>query len=160
MLISCLEGMTSTQLQPALLKLLTLLDPNLPGVDVDLSRMPPLLLLAFDEAHLLAYPKTPKGQQPKPTAFSEMRHGLRKMIDFPVFSLFLSTMGNIHDFTPPPKDDPSKWAADEILHLYPPFTKLGFDQMLRADSLNKSSNRFDVDYVSRIGFMVRLGRPL
>jgi hypothetical protein len=119
-----------------------------------------MLLIAVDEAHSLAFPKTPKDQDPLPTAFSELRRALRQMRDFPVFALFLSTTGNIHDFTPPPKRDSSERLVDEILRLYPPFTELGFDQMLKADNLEISSDTLDIEDVSRIGFMARLGRPL
>jgi hypothetical protein len=152
--------MTSTQLLPALKHLLTLLDPNLPTADAGLSKVPPMILLAFDEAHGLNFPKTEKGELPQPTVFSEMRRALRQMIGFPVFALFLSTTGNIHDFTPPPKDDPSRRLHDLNLRLYPPFTELGFDQMVKADNLNIDSGNFTIDDVSRVGFMARFGRPL
>ena len=157
LLIVFLEG---TELRPTLFNLLSLLDPNIPVVDTGLSAMSPMLFLSFDEAHSLAYPRNIQGQLPQPTAFSEMRRAIRQMNDFPIFAYFLSTTGNIHDFTPPPDGDPSKRANERKLTLNAPFTELGFDQMLRADNLKVSNDRFDVDYVSRIGFMSRLGRPL
>jgi len=89
-----------------------------------------------------------------------MRRAIRQMIKFPVFALFLSTTGNIHDFTPPPKQDPSKRLSDEELHPFPPFTELGFDQMLKADNLKIHNETLDIDDVSRVGFMSRFGRLL
>jgi hypothetical protein len=144
---------------PTLLKLLTLLRPELSTDPRELPKAP-LLLIAFDEAHSLAYPKTPKGKPSNPTAFSEMRRAIRQMVAFPAFALFLSTTGNIHDFTPPAKDDPSNRISSETSTLYPPFTELGFDQILKAEGFNQRQEPFDVDEVSKIGFMTRLGRPM
>ncbi|KAF8806794.1 hypothetical protein BYT27DRAFT_7233606 [Phlegmacium glaucopus] len=154
------EGMTSTQLCPVLTELLRLLHPNLPNIDGGLSAMPPIVLLAFDEAHGLCFPEAKTGQPPCATVFSEMRRAIRQMIEFPLFALFLSTTGNVHDFTPPPKDDASNRLSNQQLKLFPPFTELGFDQMLKADNLKIVENIFDIDDVSRVGFMARYGRPL
>ncbi|KAF8806799.1 hypothetical protein BYT27DRAFT_6608899 [Phlegmacium glaucopus] len=154
------EGMTSTQLCPVLMELLRLLHPNLPNIDGGLSAMPPIVLLAFDEAHGLCFPEAKTGQPPCATVFSEMRRAIRQMIEFPLFALFLSTTGNVHDFTPPPKDDASNRLSNQQLKLFPPFTELGFDQMLKADNLKIVENIFDIDDVSRVGFMARYGRPL
>ena len=57
----CLEGLISTGLRPALIDLLAVLNPNLLSVDVGLSKILPMLVLAFDEAHTLSLPKTTKG---------------------------------------------------------------------------------------------------
>jgi hypothetical protein len=137
--------------------LLRFLDPNFTLED-DESKTPPLVLFAFDEAHALSYPETGKGMPASPTAFSEMRRAIRQMNPYPVFALFLSTTGKIHDFTPPPKDDPSQRLTMEQYSLIPPFTELGFDQMVKADDI-KIDNLY-IDDLSRLGYMVKFGRPL
>lgn len=152
----------SMELRGAIKKLLEYLNPNLPTVDTGLGKVPIMLFLAFDEAHSLAFPTTNiqlEGQAP-PTTFSEMRRTLRRMTDFPVFSVFLSTTGNIKDFNPPPHADPSGRVFAKRLHLIPPFIEVGFDQMLKADGLEINNGRWQIDEVSTVGFMARLGRPL
>lgn len=144
---------TFKQLHHELVKLLNLLDPT---GDCDLSKAPPILLLAFDEAHTLAYPVAPEEKPIIQTLFFVLRRVLRTLIDYPMFGLFLSTTGNMHEFIPPPERDPSARAVDEGLQLFPPFVELGFDQMLEGTDMNK----LDIEEVSTIAFMVKFGRPL
>ncbi|KAF8637024.1 hypothetical protein AX17_003093 [Amanita inopinata Kibby_2008] len=154
----------ASKFYPVLRKLLMLLDPNLPSFHDSLPEEPIMLLLAFDEAHSLAFPTTPKLEQAEEadrTTLSVMRHALRKMVDFPMFTVFLSTNPVIiRDFLPQPRDDPSGRLFELILRPVSPFTELGFDQMLKADNLEIRSDTWDIDFVSRVGFMVRFGRPL
>ena len=151
------EYITSAKLNTVLWNLLTVLDPNVP---VDPTDVAPMVFLAFDEAHGLIVPSHESGKPPSRTVFVEMRRALRVISGFPVFAFFLSTTGNIHDFTPPPKDDASGRLILKELQLLPPFTELGFDQMLSVDNIKIRPDTFTVEEVSRIGFMVRFGRPL
>jgi hypothetical protein len=93
-------------------------------------------------------------------AFSQHRRVLQGSRTFPVFALFLSTTGKIHDPTPPPKNDSSDRLRDLTLRLLSPFSTLGFDQMVNAHNLTVNSQNFGINDVSKVGFMVLFGRPL
>jgi hypothetical protein len=115
------------------------------------------VVLAIDEAHVLNDPPFVVGESPAPTRFSQFRHALRALRRLPIFSVFLSTAGKIQDFIPPRKNDPSNRIDGRRLHVPSPFTELGFDQML--GDFGDISN-YVVDDFSRVGFMVKFGRPL
>ena len=111
----------------------------------------PQIVLAFDESHALAemkYDELP--------LFFYLRRTLRALQGYPVFSLFLSTMSKISNFTPPILTDPSNRIADGTLSIIPPFTELGFDQL--ANRL--AEDKYSIEDVSTLEFMVRFGRPL
>src|ERR1700748_3033955 len=63
----------------------------------------PLVILAFDESHVLT--DTPKHSEW--TLFSEFRRALRVIVDLQIFSLFLSTAGRLHLFSTKRISDPS-----------------------------------------------------
>ena len=89
------------ELRPAAIELIRTLAPNMNLTSEVLSLEDPLVVLAYDEAHALAIPEAAEGDDPTPTAFSEHRHVLRMLRKIPIFALFLSTIGKIHDLTPP-----------------------------------------------------------
>jgi hypothetical protein len=143
------------ELRPAAIELIHLLRPNLNLTGEVLSKEDPLIILAYDEAHCLITPDAV--QSDCPTAFSEHQRVLEMLRKYPIFALFLSTTGKLCDVTPPPKPNrPSR----ETLRLVPPFSELGFDQMLKAHDLVIKDRRFGIDEVSKIGFMAQFGRPL
>lgn len=63
----------------------------------------PLVILAFDEAHVLT--DIPPNKPWK--LFSELRRILRQISMHPIFSLFLSTAGRFNLFSPVTRSDPS-----------------------------------------------------
>jgi hypothetical protein len=117
----------------------------------------PQVVLAIDEAHVLSDPSPVAGGPPAPTRFSQFQRALRTLRHLPIFTVFLSTAGKIQDFTPPPNKDPSNRIDGTQLHAPSPFTELGFDQMLGSF---KDISRYSIDDVSKVGFMVKFGRPL
>ena len=127
-----------------------------PGLeDVDKKMHPPLVILAFDEAHVLSAVKhqSDTGYFSK---FSELRRALRALNELPIFSVFLSTNGSIQNITPRAELDTSCRVQKSELVLLPPFTELGFDQMVGQIS----DGALTIEDVSTTSFMVRFGRPL
>ena len=115
-----------------------------------------MVIIAFDESHVLSDVKhnRPDGTWSK---FSELRRGLRVLNPYPVFSVFLSTTGKTNDFTPAPHEDKSKRLEERTLVLLPPFTELGFDQMVQS---RISDGSVTIDEVSTVEYMAMCGRPL
>ncbi|KIL63609.1 hypothetical protein M378DRAFT_164281 [Amanita muscaria Koide BX008] len=133
----------------AALDLLKCLNPELEAAEIKtLKTIPPLVILAFEEAHVLLVEKHQSdiGYFSK---FSELRRALRAVNELPIFSVFLSTSGKIQNITPHAEDDGSG-------RLLPPFIELGFDQMVGQIS----DGALTIETVSNIKFMVRFGRPL
>jgi len=150
-----LETGEEAQLLGAARALLGVLAPNL-DVRSNISKLPPMVIIAFDEAHVLTDTKHNPldGTWSK---FSELRRGIRVLNPYPFFSLFLSTTGKIQDFTPPPHKDGSKRLERRALVLLPPFTELGFDQMVQSRISDGSAT---IDEVSTVEYMAMFGRPL
>lgn len=120
-----------------------------------MKKLPPLVVLAFDEAHILSVKKHQfdTGYFSK---FSELRRALRALNELPIFSVFLSTTGSIQSITPPAEFDDSGRVQKSDLVLLPPFTELGFDQMAKEIS----DGALTIEEVSTVTFMVHFGRPL
>ena len=107
----------------------------------DLER--PVIILAFDEAHSLM--KSPGSW----SDLSAMRHVLRTLKMFPLFSFFLSTTGKISQFTS--QEDPSARISHYSLKLVHPFTELGFDMLATKVFLDGS---WDLEHVTSDQHMV------
>jgi hypothetical protein len=110
--------------------------------------------LAFDEAHTLtARVVTDSGTWPN---FSALRHVLRALHRFSLFSLVLSMTGKISQFTSAPDEDVSKRILAGELFLIQPFTDLGFDTLAEKISVA------DLNLAAFIGdsHIVHIGRPL
>ncbi|KAM6495554.1 hypothetical protein JOM56_008260 [Amanita muscaria] len=135
------------------LDLLKCLNPELKEEHID--TIPPLVVLTFDEAHVLSVEKHQSGIGYF-SKFSELRRALRALKDLPIFSVFLSTSGKIQNITPRAEDDGSGRVQKSKLVLLPPFIELGFDQMVGRIS----DSALTIETVSNIKFMVRFGRPL
>jgi hypothetical protein len=89
--------------------------------------------------------------------FNELRHVLRSLNRFPIFSLFCSTTGKISLFTPAPGYDKSKRVLLRQLILIEPFTELPFDALAEKVQLSK---KLKLEQVTRDAHIVRLGRPM
>jgi hypothetical protein len=148
-IIQCAEH----DLRRTALHLLTILNPDIEVADMKM--LSPLVILAFDEAHVLSVEKHQfdTGHFSK---FSELRRALRALNDLPIFSVFLSTSGKIQNITSRAESDGSGRVQKSELVLLPPFTGLGFDQMVRKIS----DGNLTIEEVSSVKFMVRFGRPL
>jgi len=86
----------------------------------------------------------------------KLRHVLRGLHRFSLFSLFLSTTGKISQFTSAPDEDVSKRILAGELFLIQPFTDLGFDTLAEKISVA------DLNLAAFIGdsHIVHIGRPL
>jgi hypothetical protein len=115
----------------------------------------PLLVLAFDEAHMLTERKTVETRHW--SNFNELRHALRALHRFSCFTLFMSTTGKISQFTSAPEEDDSLRLFIRQLILIQPFTDVGFDTLAQKVSL---AGDWDLDRVTTNSHMAHLGRPL
>jgi hypothetical protein len=135
------------------LDLIEFLSPGLEGVER--RTHPPLVILAFDEAHVLSAKKH-QSNTGYFSKFSELQCALRALNKLPIFSVFLSTNGSIQNITLWAGLDSSCRVQKSELVLLPPFTELGFDQMVGQIS----DGALTIEDVSATSFMVRFGRPL
>jgi hypothetical protein len=111
-----------------------------------------LVILAFDESQILT--DNPKDQDW--TLFSELRRSLREIVDLPIFSLYLSTAGSFHLFSPDIKSDPSSRVTKAALSPLDPISEISFDDLafpLQPDTVS-------LDRVVQMDWMSHLGRPL
>ena len=115
----------------------------------------PLVILAFDEAHTLT--DREGNREAAWSNFSELRHVLRALHRFPLFSLFLSTTGKISQFTSAKDEDVSRRVILGQLALIQPFTDLGFDTLAKPISLEED---WDLESVTTDSHIAHLGRPL
>lgn len=112
----------------------------------------PLVVLAFDEAHNLTEVPDNRGW----SMYSELRRCLQQLLDFPIFTLFLSTAGKFHLFSPQRPKDPSSRVVLGHKRVLPPITETGFDQL----ALRAIENQTTLDQVVGHEWICRLGRPL
>lgn len=114
-----------------------------------------LIVLAVDDAHKLA---TPRGSGHAAWSnFTELRRALRAIIDSPLFTLFLSTTGEVERFLPSPSHDPSGRIEQGLLAVNPPFVDLGLDHLAKYVSFQ---NIVKLSEVTSIGHIAHYGRPL
>jgi hypothetical protein len=127
------------------------IDPQ--GVlDPDEGSRWPLVILAFDESHILT--DNPKNRSW--TLFSELRRTLREIVDRPIFSLFLSTAGSFHLFSPEIKSDHSSRVTNAVLRPLDPISEISFDDLAFA----AQEGTVSLDRVVQMEWMSHLGRPL
>jgi hypothetical protein len=112
----------------------------------------PLVILAFDESHILTeFPKCCGW-----TLFSELRRTLQVIVKQPIFSLFLATAGSFHVLSPEITSHSSNRVVNEFLRPLDPITEISFDDIAyRAEENTVSLSRVvTTDWISH------LGRPL
>ncbi|KAK2463741.1 hypothetical protein APHAL10511_004234 [Amanita phalloides] len=107
----------------------------------------PLVILAFDEASILAGPNELWSH------FSELRRVLHALISQPLFSLFLTTTGNVDALVPSSQRDLSGRIQSQVLSASRPFTEVGFDHFA-------FKNQFDLRVVAGDKHISHFGRPL
>jgi hypothetical protein len=116
----------------------------------------PLVILCFDEAHLLAdLPQHPPSQHLDWTLFSELRRVLREVVDMPMFSLFLSTAGRPNFFSSEMQSDPSRVTHLDRYTLHP-ISEISFDDL--AYPAQECS--VTLDRVVELDWISHIGRPL
>ena len=112
----------------------------------------PLVVLAFDEAHVL----TSSPGDAAWNLFIELRRTLRATVDDPIFSLFLTTAGRFQLFSPDIRSDPSNRVVNDNLPTLHPITEISFDTLAHSAKENVVS----LYQVTQTDWIARLGRPL
>ncbi|KAF8492187.1 hypothetical protein F5888DRAFT_1619276, partial [Russula emetica] len=131
-------------------------DPrNLLDRDVERPRRP-LVIFAFDEAHIFTDHPPIVNRVTKWNLFSELRRILRQTSDQAIFSLFLSTAGRFNLFSPEISSDPSMRIQDSILSTLDPITEISYDDL----AYDAPEYKIMLDQVVEVDWMCHLGRPL
>lgn len=112
----------------------------------------PLVILAFDEAHVL----TEFVNKRSWSIYSELRRCLVHLSTLPIFTLFLSTAGKFRLFSPKKESETSARVAQGRKLTLPPITETGFDQF----AWHAEEDVTKLDDVVTDEWICRLGRPL
>ena len=112
----------------------------------------PLVVFAFDEAHILTDNPPDKDW----SLFLELRRILRQIHNLPIFSLFLSTAGRFNLFSPAIRSDPSNRVRDTSSRPLDPIPEISFDDIAYL-ALEDSVT---LDRVVEMDWISHLGRPL
>ncbi len=114
----------------------------------------PSVVLSFDEPHAL----TDGAKEGEWSLFSELRRVLQRLDSDgnSIFSLFLSTAGNVRFLSPDVKTDPSSRIVNERLRPFHPITEISFDCLARP----AMEYTVTLDQVVQIDWITHLGRPL
>ena len=132
------------------------IDPgNLLDRDRDMPRRP-LVILAFDEAHILTDNPPISNRTTRWTLFSELRRILQQTSEDPIFSLFLSTAGRFNLFSPEISSDPSRRIQNFSLSTLDPITEISFDDL----AYDAPEYTVMLKEVVEMDWMCHLGRPL
>jgi hypothetical protein len=108
-----------------------------------------LVILAFDEARTLA---GPHNDEPW-SHFSELRRVLRALNRQPLFSLFLTTTGNVDALIPSSRNDLSSRIQSQVFSATRPFAEVGFDHFA-------FKHKFKLEAVTSDQHISHFGRPL
>ncbi len=114
----------------------------------------PLVVLAFDEAHVLT--DNPQDTGKGWNLFLELRRILRQIQNLPIFSLFLSTAGRFNQFSPEIRSDPSARAREPDNRSLDPISEVSFDDI----AYPALKDTVMIDRVVEIDWISHLGRPL
>jgi hypothetical protein len=88
--------------------------------------------------------------------FSELRRVLREIIDHPIFSLFLSTAGRFHLFSPEIRSNHSNRITNHELTPLHPISEICFDEI----AYPAKEYTVSLDRVVKTDWISHLGRPL
>ncbi|KAF8264914.1 hypothetical protein EI94DRAFT_1805150 [Lactarius quietus] len=111
----------------------------------------PLVILAFDEGHILAHIVAEQG-----SLFIDIRSALRIFVELPIFTLFLSTAAKSRLFSPTTESDLSLQVEKDVLKLLPPISEVAFDNL----ALPALENTVTLKEVTEDRWLSHLGRPL
>lgn len=123
--------------------------------DVEQSRRP-LVIFAFDEAHVLTDNPPTKSRGTNWNLFSELRRFLRQTSDYAIFPLFLSTASRFNLFSPEISSDPSRRIQENTLSTLDPITEISFDDL----AYHAPEYKIMLEHVVETNWMCHLGRPL
>ena len=116
----------------------------------------PLVIFAFDEAHVLTDNPPMMNRPDRWTLFSELRRVLRHTSNRAIFSLFLSTAKRFNLFSPEIRSDPSARIQNSSLTPLDPITEISFDNL----AYDAPEGQIMLNRVVGMDWMCHLGRPL
>ena len=139
------------KIEDAAEKLCRFIDPH-KALDVGEGPRWPLVILAFDESHIL----TEFPEHCDWTLFSELCCMLQVIGNRPIFSLFLSIVGSLVQNSPEIKSDPSSRVVNHNLRPLEPITEICFDDI----AYPAQEGRVSLSEVITTDWISHLGRPL
>ena len=112
----------------------------------------------FDEAHMLTTDVSKanvlwQGKDLYDCLLSHLNH----FVEYPVFSIFLSTNSSLSDLAPPTREAKSSRARNALDHVQAPITETPFDC---SPTLYVVPNTLKWQDVCKIEFMAQFGRPM
>jgi len=123
-------------------------------LDPDNKHDGPHVVICWDESQSLT--EYPVGE--RWSIYSELRRALRAILDTSFISIFLSTAGKFHNFSPSPEYEPSARLMTHVLEMPPPITMVGFDEF--AEKVDFIKQTWSIDRIASTHHMVHLGRAL
>ncbi|KAF8637023.1 hypothetical protein AX17_003092 [Amanita inopinata Kibby_2008] len=143
--------------------LIHFLEPEFTGWSTEKrTKCAPKLVLSFDEAHILVENRNDANLTLSDAnawvEYDVLRRTLHAVRYLPIFSLFLSTSSKICNFIPAPPQGRVTALMPDNLSLLPPFTELGFEQLIASSPLEEYS--VTISNVTTDKFMSKFGRPL
>ena len=115
---------------------------------------PPHVVLCWDESHSLIEPVPNEAW----TIFSELRRALRTIRELSIISVFLSTAGKFHSFSPSPESDPSMRLMTRKLTMLPPITEVSSN--LFAEKVDCIKEDWTLERIAPMHQIVHLRRAL
>ncbi|KDN34681.1 hypothetical protein RSAG8_12230, partial [Rhizoctonia solani AG-8 WAC10335] len=114
----------------------------------------------FDDAHaLMRSPQNPIEKVHECSQYQNLGTVLTKLVDYPVFFIFLSADSRLEDFAPTYDSHPHP--SDRVIdgaQLIPPFTELPFD--IYEESLLENVGSLTLENMCKTDAIVGFGRPL
>ena len=111
------------------------------------------MVLCWDESHCLVEPV----RGAKWSRFSQLRRVLRTLLNVSFVSIFLSTAGKFHYFSPSPATEMSTRLQHGAYRLPPPITEVGFDQF--AEKV-EAVQEWSLERLASTHYIAHLGRAL
>ena len=116
----------------------------------------PHVVICWDESHCLVERRPGANQQWN--TFSELRRALRTLRDSSFISIFLSTAGKFHDFSPSRTNEASERLQRDEFKMLPPITEVNFD--LFAEKVDCIGEEWSLARIASTHQIVHLGRAL
>ena len=123
-------------------------------LDPENKHVGPHVVICWDESHSLT--EYPVGE--RWSIYSELQRALRAILDSSFISIFLSTAGKFHNFSPSPEYDPCARSMTHVLEMLPPITMVGFDEF--AERVDFIKEELSLRRIASTHHMVHLGRAL
>ena len=113
------------------------------------------MVICWDESHSLVE-AVPNARWTR--YYSQLRRALRTIKDVSFISIFLSTTGKFHYFSPSPEFEASARLMYEEPRMLPPITEVGFDQF--AQKVDYVNDEWTLERIASTYQIVHYGRAL